>query len=78
MDGSYWQILEPGSCSLREVYVEELDDHAIILDPRHATHEAVVFQPYTEVSGSVVLRDVCWRAYLWGELRHPDFLPKSA
>lgn len=64
MDGSSWQVLEPGSLSLYEMYGEELDDYAIIFDPCHVTCKMVVFQPHVEVSGPIILRDVCWRAYL--------------
>lgn len=42
-DGPGWQVLELRSSSLCKVYGEELNDEAVILDPRHATCEAVVF-----------------------------------
>jgi hypothetical protein len=49
MNGPCWQVLEPGPRSLREVDEKELDDEVVILYPRHATREAVIFQPYARV-----------------------------
>lgn len=42
-DGSGWQVLELGSCPLREVDGEELDDKEVVFNSRHATCEALIF-----------------------------------
>ena len=70
-DGSDRQVLELGSSSHHKMNEEELDDEADILDPRHVACEAVVFKPHAGVSGPIVHRDVCWRAYLWGNYAFP-------
>jgi hypothetical protein len=44
VDGSIRQVSETDSRSLHEVYGEEVDDEVVILDPRRAACEAVVFQ----------------------------------
>jgi hypothetical protein len=43
MDGSGWQVLELGSCPLREVDGEELDDEEVVFNSRHTTCEALLF-----------------------------------
>jgi hypothetical protein len=65
-DSSKQQVFEPGSCSLSKGYGEELDDEVIILYPRHAACNVVVFQPHVRVSGPIVLRTVGWRTHICG------------
>jgi hypothetical protein len=43
MHGSSWQVLELGSCPLREVDGEELDDEEAVFNSCHATCEALIF-----------------------------------
>jgi hypothetical protein len=45
-------------CPIREVDEQEQYDQGIILDPWHATGEAIVFQPNTRIGCLVLFGDV--------------------
>lgn len=76
--GARRQVLKPSPRLFRKMGGKELDDQMVVLDPRHATHESVVFQPHARICGAIVHGDVDWRAYLWGKLFLSDFMPKGA
>jgi hypothetical protein len=50
------QVLETSPCPFRKMDKKELDDQLVVLDPRHAARESVVFQPHTRDS---------WRRHTW-------------
>jgi hypothetical protein len=57
---------------------EELDDQVIVLDPRNAARESVVFQPDTGIRGAIVPGNVGWHAYLRGKPCFSNLMPEGA
>jgi hypothetical protein len=47
MHGVGRQVLETSPCPFHKMDKKELDDQLVVLDPRHAARELVVFQPHT-------------------------------
>jgi hypothetical protein len=61
-------MIQPGPGGVSQVDREELDDEELIVRSTHSAREAIVIQPETRVSFSVVLDDVAWRSKMLWEM----------
>jgi hypothetical protein len=69
-------VIEPSSGHVSQVNKEELDDEKVIVRPTGLGREAVVLQPNTGISFTVVLNDVVWHSKMLREACIVHVAPK--